>query len=280
MVGVDERDVVTDDGCRLWTARTGHGRPLVFCHGGPGLWDYFEDLAADLAHLGQTLRWDQRGCGRSERRGPYTIGRYVEDLDAIRRDLGEDRIALFGHSWGATLALRYALTHPDHVEKLIYVSGTGIDPRSTWREEFGQNAERLLDERVPGWRQREDVDRDYAIEQWSADFVDPATARRHAEQLATPWLGINWDCSRELNTEDSNRIATGDFASRCRDLHTPTLIIDGDRDTRPRRAVDSLHLALPRVDRITLTDAGHLPWIEKPRGFREAVADFLRRSSN
>jgi pimeloyl-ACP methyl ester carboxylesterase len=40
--------VVTDDGCRLWTTRTGTGDPLVLCHGGPGLWDTFGGRANDL----------------------------------------------------------------------------------------------------------------------------------------------------------------------------------------------------------------------------------------
>jgi pimeloyl-ACP methyl ester carboxylesterase len=68
-------DLVTDDGCRLWTTRTGTGEPLVLCHGGPGFWDTFEDLAGLLADVAAVHRWDQRGCGRSERRGPYTVAR-------------------------------------------------------------------------------------------------------------------------------------------------------------------------------------------------------------
>ena len=38
-----------DDGCRLWTAGTGRGTPLILCHGGPGLWDMFGSLADTLA---------------------------------------------------------------------------------------------------------------------------------------------------------------------------------------------------------------------------------------
>jgi proline iminopeptidase len=58
------------------------------------------------------------------------------------------------------------------------------------------------------------------------------------------------------------------------------LILDGDGDNRPRRAVDSLHRALPAVRRVTLAGAGHLPWVERPDEFRTAVADFLTRPEN
>ncbi|MFE0516890.1 alpha/beta fold hydrolase, partial [Streptomyces sp. NPDC058964] len=51
----------------------------------------------------------------------------------------------------------------------------------------------------------------------------------------------------------------------------PVLIVDGARDIRPRTAVDSLERALPRVRRMVLPSAGHLPWVEEPDGFREAL---------
>src|SRR5262249_32574146 len=64
--------VVADDGCLLWTEDSGRGDPLVLCHGGPGLWDYFDDVADWLSGIATVVRWDQRGCGRSQRMGPYT----------------------------------------------------------------------------------------------------------------------------------------------------------------------------------------------------------------
>jgi|GEM_PF-2712205 len=78
-------DVRSDDGCRLWAEQSGDGPPLVLCHGGPGLWDYLDPVARLLEDHARIIRWDQRGCGRSQRRGPYRIARFVADLDAIRR---------------------------------------------------------------------------------------------------------------------------------------------------------------------------------------------------
>jgi proline iminopeptidase len=122
----------------LWTAETGRGAPLIVCHGGPGLWDMFGSLADSLARDVRVVRWDQRGCGRSERRGPYSVARSVADLDAVRSGLGADPVAVLGHSWGATLALRYTLDHPDRVSTLIYVSGTGLG--WDWHEPFQRAA--------------------------------------------------------------------------------------------------------------------------------------------
>jgi proline iminopeptidase len=274
-------DVRSDDNCHLWAEQAGTGPPLVLCHGGPGLWDYFGDVARLLEDLARTIRWDQRGCGRSQRRGPYTVTRFVADLDAVRQQSQASRVSLLGHSWGAMLALRYALAHPDRVSRLIYVSGTGIDPGDTWRPTFHHNIDRRMGADVARWKELRSRDRtpaddrEYAILQWSADFVDPATARHHAERMATPWPGINWDCASSINTEVSRYLQDHDVAARCRNLTVPTLIIDGGQDLRPRWAVDSLEQSLPNVRRVTLTSAGHLPWVEDAGGFRRAVARFL-----
>jgi pimeloyl-ACP methyl ester carboxylesterase len=121
--------VLADDGCRLWATEVGAGGPLIVCHGGPGLWDMFGSLADSLAGEVRMIRWDQRGCGRSDRRGPYNVARSVADLDAVRAGYGLDRAAVLGHSWGATLALRYALDHPDRVSALIVDGETDLRPR-------------------------------------------------------------------------------------------------------------------------------------------------------
>jgi proline iminopeptidase len=80
--------VSADDGCLLWAQRSGAGPPLVLCHGGPGLWDMFEPLTPVLAGMATVVRWDQRGCGRSQRHGPYTLARSIADLDTVRDRLG------------------------------------------------------------------------------------------------------------------------------------------------------------------------------------------------
>jgi proline iminopeptidase len=278
------REARADDDCRLWTEVTGDGTPIVLCHGGPGLWDYFADVAELLHGCGRIVRWDQRGCGRSERRGPYTVARVVADVDAVRRHVDASRIALLGHSWGAMLALRYALDHPDRVGCLIYVSGTGIDLEDTWHSAFHRNVERRIGADAARWKElghrnrTAAEDRERAILQWSAEFADEASARRNAERLASPWLGINHECADAINAEARQYLRDQDMPRRCRGLTVPTLVIDGDRDTRPRRAVDSLERSLPDVQRVTLDGAGHLPWVEDPAGFRRTVAGYLAGS--
>lgn len=98
------------------------GMPVVFLHGGPGAGGdvtarrFFDPLAYRIVLV------DQRGCGRSRPHAELrenTTWHLIDDLEAIRRKLGIDRWMVFGGSWGASLALLYAETHPACVTALV-----------------------------------------------------------------------------------------------------------------------------------------------------------------
>jgi proline iminopeptidase len=98
------------------------GKPAVLLHGGPGAgmnatMPRFHDPDAY-----RIVTFDQRGCGRST---PYaelrenTTWDLVSDVEKIRQHLGIERWQVFGGSWGSTLAMAYAETHPDRVSELL-----------------------------------------------------------------------------------------------------------------------------------------------------------------
>jgi proline iminopeptidase len=241
----------------------------------------FGDLASMLSGHVRVIRWDQRGCGRSERRGPYSVARSVADLDAVRSHLGLDRVAVLGHSWGATLALKYALDYPGRVSALAYVSGTGLG--WAWHEPFQQNAsERLAPVRsqigeLQDRDRTEAEDRELAILQWSAEFTG-SDAMRHAQRMATPWFMINRECYHAIWGELKQTWHESELAAACQALTTPVLIIDGADDIRPRWAVDSLEQALPAAVRVVLPGTGHLPWVEAPGEFASVLLQYLHEA--
>src|SRR6266699_6920704 len=101
--------------------------PVVFLHGGPGQGsEHFEALGGRL--LERELRviyFDQRGSGLSERpvNRDYAIATMVDDIEALRRELGTYKIVVMGHSFGAVLALEYAAKYPSNVSHVIIVAG-------------------------------------------------------------------------------------------------------------------------------------------------------------
>ncbi|HEY7383014.1 MAG TPA: prolyl aminopeptidase [Beijerinckiaceae bacterium] len=98
------------------------GKPAVFLHGGPGGGcnrDHRRFFDPERYHV---LLFDQRGCGRSTPHASLeanTTWHLVADLERLRTMLGIERWLVFGGSWGATLALAYAETHPHRVSELV-----------------------------------------------------------------------------------------------------------------------------------------------------------------
>lgn len=108
--------------------------PLIVLHGGPGGSAFvFEHTQGERLERFQTIvYYDQRGGGRSAApRDPkdYRMDRLVSDLDGLRRHLGAAKISLLGFSFGAELALEYALAHPDDVDRLVLQAPTAGDYR-------------------------------------------------------------------------------------------------------------------------------------------------------
>lgn len=98
------------------------GKPVVFLHGGPGSGtDPRQRRFFDPTRY-RIVLFDQRGCGRSRPTSSLvdnTTWHLVADMERLREHLGIERWQLFGGSWGSTLALAYAQTHPSCVTELV-----------------------------------------------------------------------------------------------------------------------------------------------------------------
>ena len=111
----------------------GVGDAILLLHGGPGVPDYLGDVAAMLSSTHRVIRFDQRGTGQSLcRSGTYALQDYVDDVEAIRAALGLDRVSLFGHSWGGTVAQLYASAHPGRLSRLC-LCNSSVGVGEDWR---------------------------------------------------------------------------------------------------------------------------------------------------
>ncbi len=120
----DQRSIEVGDGHQVYVEQCGNpeGVPVLVLHGGPGggcspaMRRYFDPTVY------RVVLFDQRGCGRSRPQAMVeanTTWHLVADIEVIRRALAIERFTVFGGSWGATLALIYAISHPDRVAQLV-----------------------------------------------------------------------------------------------------------------------------------------------------------------
>jgi proline iminopeptidase len=131
------------DGHTVYYERCGTpgAKPAVFLHGGPG-----GGMSANHRRLFDpavydVMLFDQRGCGQSTPHAALhanTIWHLVDDIERLRQVAGVDKWLVFGGSWGSTLALAYAQTHPRKVSELIVRGVYTVTPAEiAWYYQFG-----------------------------------------------------------------------------------------------------------------------------------------------
>jgi proline iminopeptidase len=283
-----EERVEVDDGAGLHVVTEGRGRPVVWCHGGPGGTDTLGRLAALSTDVTTAHRYDQRACGRSSGGRPFTVARWVADLEALREHWGYRRWVVGGHSFGAGLALAYALEHPAHTEAVVYLSCVlRLAGQPDWEAQF----RRARVERIPaGQRSRYLELRRRRDEQGGlppalaaelgrlaigAEFVDQAAADRAWPRLAAELAAVNPEVHRELGADFARYVAAAAVRARLRALDVPVLLVHGRADPRPVAAVEALAGVLRRAELVTLPDVGHFPFLEAPGALRQVLRRFL-----
>ncbi|PJJ65548.1 prolyl aminopeptidase [Compostimonas suwonensis] len=280
------------DGQQIYWEVSGNpeGKPAVFLHGGPGAATAPNHRRAFDPDRYRIVLFDQRGCGKSTPHASApeadlstnTTWHLVADIEKLREHLGVDRWLVFGGSWGSTLALAYAETHPDRVSELVLRGIFTVRPSELdWFYEGGASA--IFPEQWEGFLEPVDpADRGHLIRAYSELLNDPDDSV--AEAAAVAWA--KWESSAitllpnsgvvDSFTEprfalafariENHYFMNGGFldeeeqlirnAPRLRDI--PSVIVQGRYDicTPPFTAWD-LHKAWPEAELQMIPDAGH-----------------------
>ncbi len=282
---VSDRLFDSADGTRLAYRRTGTGRTLICIPGGPMQASaYLGDLGGLQGHH-STLLLDLRGTGKSAvpaERASYRCDRQVDDVEALRRHVGLDRLDLAAHSAGATLALMYAARYPERISRLVLITPS---PRAVGLEVTDADRRQVADlRRDEPWF----ADAFAAFERiWSGD------ANEADWSAITPFTYGRWDAAAqsqhareatELNADAASRyyapdaVDTTAVRSALAVLHAPVLLVAGEYDVAlpPQRAAEYAEL-FPHAEMVVLPRGGHFPWLDDPERFVTTVTRFLRQ---
>jgi proline iminopeptidase len=272
--------VAVDDGVRLrtWTAGTaGPLPPVVLLHGGPGMWDYLEPVSRMIEPLTVVHRFDQRGCGGSDPSDEQTMARSVADVEFLRRHFGHDRWIVAGHSFGAELAVEYALAYPERTASLIYLNGVGVgDWRSGYRAESARRMTAAQRDRLDALHalpsRTSDEELEFRTLAWFTDHADQTKGWELARADARVEFPINVEANRRLGNE---RKARSPLLPEVAGLTMPCHFVHGEGDPRPAWAVADLAAAIPGADLHVLPNVGHEPWREDPQPFETLLRTLI-----
>ena len=262
-----------------------NGKPVIVCHGGPGggstpsMRRYFDPERYKI------IIFDQRGCGRSTPHAELednTTWALVSDMEALRERLGVERWQVFGGSWGSTLALAYAQSHPERVSELVlrgiftlrrsellwfYQEGASDIFPDLWEdflkpippEERGDMMAAYY-KRLTGDDRKAQLEAAKAWSLWEGGTVSlmPSEERMQnfaSDAFATAFARI--ECHSFVNggffERDDQILANID-----RVRHIPGTIVQGRYDVvTPMITAWELHKAWPEADFNLVLDAGH-----------------------
>ncbi len=290
LVLADTLDV--GDGVKVWYTIQGHGKgaPIIVVHGGPGMDS--GSLSGDLVPLEakhRLLYYDQRGGGRSSLPADtklLTIDRHVDDLEALRRHLGADKVVLLGHSFGPAIIARYAIKYPSHVDRMVLIGP--IPPRKgKFVEEYGATIDaRLTDAQrkrsAELEKQYESADVVAACREFWVINIVPRLAKSvkpsvvKSDFCTAPPEAIRYGATKTSATTFES-LGDWDWTADLRKVSAPTLIVHGEEDAIPMAMVAEWASALPHARLIKVSNAGHIPYAERPDVVFPEIETFLAR---
>lgn len=261
---------------------------LLLLHGGPGAHhDYLLPQMLQLSERHELICYDQRGGGRSRTDDPTPITwqTHVQDLGRVVHELGVHPLTIVGYSWGALLALLYALEaregrHPELIppHRLVLIDPAPLSRayRDRFEEEFarrqqGEGIRRLREElAASGLRERDpDAYRQRAFELGVAGyFANPGNARD-----LTPFR-----LTGRVQQSVWESLADYDVIPRLAALELPALVVHGWHDPIPAdSSIDAARAMQARC--VVLEASGHVPYVEQPDALFGAIEQFLEDTS-
>jgi proline iminopeptidase len=262
-----------------------NGKPVVFLHGGPGGGTNPKCRRFFDPAVYRIVLFDQRGCGKSTPHAELhenTTWNLVNDIERIRGHLGIDRWQVFGGSWGSTLALAYAQTHPERVTELVL---RGIFMLRRWELEwfYQKGCDALYPD---AWEtylkaipevEHGDLMSAYYRRLTSSDPIERVEAARawSVWEGATSYL---WQDESHIQSSGEDEFALAFARIEChyfvhggffehddqllrnvdRIRKIPAVIVQGRYDVVcPMRSAWDLHRAWPEADLRIVQDAGH-----------------------
>jgi pimeloyl-ACP methyl ester carboxylesterase len=262
-------DYFLSGGARLRYRDEGAGPAVVFIHGWTLDLEVWDPQAAALAGDFRVLRYDRRGFGLSE--GAPGIAADVADLARLLEHLGIGAAALVGLSQGARVALAFTLRHPERVTALVLDGPPDEirDPGAAGDEDISIAQYRSLA-------------REQGVEAFRRAWSDHPLMRLHAADAAGRELVARMLArypARDLQGPAAPPAPPAGAAALSR-LRRPVLVVNGELDTPVRRrAGEALARTVPGAERVVLAGAGHLPNLDAPRAYNDAIQAFLRRQS-
>jgi len=261
----------------LYVDVRGQGAPIIFLHGGPGSeHHFFLPHVLPLLDSFQLVFYDQRGCGRSDpsSNNKYSIEDEIDNLESIRKELDLEKINLFGESWGTMLALSYAITYPERVNKIFLTAAIGIKGDNLHMFESELMARLTEDDQ----KKLEALDKSTHNHEIDASKLFTILDKYYVYSLDT----LDKKGESEINMQVNQKLGEDielnyDLTDKLDAItHIPILVAQGSHDLITPKLIQSLlinyitHAQLEEIE-----NCGHWTVVEKPDIINDLATEFF-----
>lgn len=276
----------------LFYRERGRGQPMIVLHGGPDFDHTY--LLPDLDRLSDSFRlvyYDQRGRGKSARNvqpDDVTIKSEIYDLENLRENLNLSAVAVLGHSWGALLALEYALRHPQRVSHLILLNTAPVS-----HDDFQLHRRELPHKRAAGDVEKLQAiaysamykagDPDTLAEYYRIHFRAAILRPKHLDQVVrslrasfTPEGILKARAVEERLRNETWLSSNYNLLPKLDQLNMPTLVLHGDHDFIPMQCASHIAEAIPGARFVLLKQCGHFAYLECPNRVRKEIINLFQ----
>ncbi|MGB4773407.1 MAG: alpha/beta fold hydrolase [Chitinophagaceae bacterium] len=272
------------NGTSLFIREIGTGTPIIIVHGGPGLnHAYFLPHLNPLSKKYRLIFYDQRACGNSSGNldsSQMTLNLFTEDIESIRQTLNLGNIAVLGHSWGALVAMKYAIKYPNHISRLFL--SNSISPKAG---EFETETNQRLKSRMSADDsiRRRTILASQAFKEGNVEayaqilklsFKFSFYNIRKFEQLDIE-LPVDYLAKRKLLFFMAKELSVYDLYPSLNKISCPTLIIHGAYDGIPDDLSKKMKEYIPGAELTVIQKAGHFPFIEQKKTYNQIIDRFL-----
>jgi pimeloyl-ACP methyl ester carboxylesterase len=266
--------IATINGTRLHYIVQGSGRPVVFIHGNPGSAQDWMGVFSPLASRHRVIAFDRPGHGRSQRpkHGDATVEVQAQLLHDVLAQLRIERPILVGHSWGATLALVYAINYPDEIAGLVVVAPAAYESHDgsfltglPSVPVIGDAANYVLTPLIGASVVRGELKKAFS--------PDPVP-KNYLKSVLSEWTKPSKARAYALD-EDFYNPAVKKFSPRYTEIVVPVSIVTGDADliVSEKDNAERLHEVLPKSRFVVLPKTGH----QIPFTHPQSVIDEIER---
>ncbi len=262
----------------------GQGSPLLMINGGPGMSSLgFIPLALNFSQDHIVILFDQRGTGNSEIQKPIseniTMDLMIDDMEAIRKQLGIKQWAILGHSFGGMLAAYYTTKHPDKVSGLVFSSSGGLDLQLfDYLDITGRLTPSQRDSLLYWNEQINRGDTSYHAAYQRGLYLAPAYLfnKEYVPNIAKRLTQGNMEINR-LVLENMQEIQF-DCKPDLQNFSAPILVIQGSEDIIARNTAEITKEVMPQTKIVILENCGHYGWLDRKKAYINTIKEFLAQT--